>query len=74
MRLLDFLPRADSHAEVANHSIVQAVNPTMNSKFLAALPRVAHDARLANVEHLLDDIQCAQSVEVFDFIIESLEQ
>src|ERR1051325_5641821 len=74
MRLLDFLPRADGHAEVANQAVVQPVNPAMHRKFLSALPRVAHDARLANVEHLLDHVQFAEAIHALDFVVECLEQ
>src|SRR5688500_3397082 len=46
----------------------------MHGEFLAMLPGVAHDAGLADVEHLLDDVQFTESVHAFDFIVEGFQE
>ena len=50
-------------AQIANQSVVQAVDPTMYGECLPALPRVSHHGRLAYISHLLDNIEFAESIE-----------
>ena len=51
-----FLEAGHRHIQIAEQTVLQAVNPTMHVEFLAAFPGVPRDRRLANVHYLLDDV------------------
>ena len=48
--------------EIAQQSVAQRINPTVDGNRLAAAPRVAHNRRLADVSSLLDHVQLAESI------------
>src|SRR5262245_34345176 len=57
----------NTHAEILQQSIAKGVDPAMDCQWLSAGPGVAHDGRLADVRHLLDDIQLTQATVPLGF-------
>ena len=57
----EFCLLGDAHAEVLQQAVAQAVDPAVYRQRLAAGPGVAHHGRLADVDHLFDDVQFAQA-------------
>src|ERR1051325_2477076 len=48
--------------QVAQESVLQAIDPAMHREFLTTFPGVAGNRGLADVDHLFDDVQLAQPV------------
>ena len=57
-----FLGAGDAATQVAQSTVVQSVDPSVYRELLAARPRRLHDARPADVQHLLDHVQLTQPV------------
>src|SRR5688572_33416896 len=47
-------------AQIPQQAVSHVVDPAMDDEALAARPRVANDGGLADVHHLLHDVQLAQ--------------
>src|SRR5262245_9194151 len=60
--LIELGQTRDTDAEIAQQAVVQAIDPAMNRDRLPLAPRVLDDRGLANVTHLLDHVQLAQSI------------
>src|SRR5688572_14819700 len=54
----------DRNAEVTQKAIVYGIDPTVDADGLPATPCITHDTRTSNVEHLLDNVQLAKSIEL----------
>jgi hypothetical protein len=65
--------RVSGRAQVANDAVADVVDPTVDGDRLSARPGVAHDGRLGDIDHLLDDVQFAQAIVPEDFRLERLD-
>ena len=52
------------HAQVAQLPVLQAVDPSVDRKRLAARPGLLDDRGLADVTRLLDDVQLAEAIDL----------
>lgn len=61
------LETADGHVEAFPAAILDAVDATMHGQALPAMPGVLHNAGVADVGHLLNHVQLAQTVNALFF-------
>jgi hypothetical protein len=59
--------------EIAEKAVFDAVNPTMDGEFLAALPGVVGNGGVANVDDLFDDVEFAEAVGTMRLVTGSEE-
>ena len=67
------LDGVDAHAEVAEEPVLEPVDEAVHGEILATRPRVLDDRRLADVHHLLGDVQLAQPVQASLIVGERVE-
>src|SRR5262249_9667688 len=63
MRRFRFRKARGRAVQVAQESVAQVVDPSMDGDGLFAAPRILHDRRLADVIDLIDHVQLAQPID-----------
>ena len=53
--------------EVAQQTVVDAIDPAMHGQRLTARPGILHRGALAHILHLLDHVELAQSIVLAGF-------
>jgi hypothetical protein len=58
----DFLATGDADVGIMEETVADGIGPAVDGEFLAAVPGVANDGALADVDDLLDDVQFGEAI------------
>ena len=67
----EFIRTGDARTELAHQPITEAIGPAVHRQRLAARPRILHHCGLADVDHLLDHVDLAETVVAFAFVVDA---
>ena len=58
----DFPGAGDADMRIVDEAVADGIGPAVNGEFLAAIPGIANDGAMADVDDLLDDVQFGEAI------------